>query len=233
MKIRAFWDISPCSLVGVDRRFRGMYCLHHHHQSDDDGGSTHLWNVGLLQWDYTAVYPRRLQSSYSLVWEPEISQHRLCLRTSYWGNILTWYRCSNKAPEKMRYLRSYKNWRLSDERRSINFLWIVASWVVKPCGRVRAYRSSGRRYGFHLQNPPKRWWSPARAQPGCLPSTSSPPWDLRYKFSLRYIVHTTSAAHLVSCTIQRVLYRGCVRFELFTEIRVWIVFFSVITLCSR
>jgi hypothetical protein len=25
MKMRA-----PCSLVGVDRRFRGAYCLHHH-----------------------------------------------------------------------------------------------------------------------------------------------------------------------------------------------------------
>jgi hypothetical protein len=32
MKMRAFWDVSPCSLVGVDRRFRGVYCLHH--QSD-------------------------------------------------------------------------------------------------------------------------------------------------------------------------------------------------------
>jgi hypothetical protein len=24
-----FWDIEPCSLVKVDRRFRGAYCLHH------------------------------------------------------------------------------------------------------------------------------------------------------------------------------------------------------------
>jgi hypothetical protein len=29
MKIRAFWDVAPCSLIGVDRRFRGLYCLHH------------------------------------------------------------------------------------------------------------------------------------------------------------------------------------------------------------
>jgi hypothetical protein len=27
MKIRAFWDIAPFSLVGVDRHFRGVYCL--------------------------------------------------------------------------------------------------------------------------------------------------------------------------------------------------------------
>jgi hypothetical protein len=26
----------------------------------DDKGSMHLWNVGLLQRDYTAVYPRKL-----------------------------------------------------------------------------------------------------------------------------------------------------------------------------
>jgi hypothetical protein len=24
-----FWDIAPCRLVGVDRRFRGSYCLYH------------------------------------------------------------------------------------------------------------------------------------------------------------------------------------------------------------
>jgi hypothetical protein len=28
-KMRVFWDIAPCSLVGVDRRFRVAYCLHH------------------------------------------------------------------------------------------------------------------------------------------------------------------------------------------------------------
>jgi hypothetical protein len=26
MKVKAFWDVAPCSLVGVDRRFRGSYC---------------------------------------------------------------------------------------------------------------------------------------------------------------------------------------------------------------
>jgi hypothetical protein len=29
MKMTAFWDIAPCSLVEVDRHFRGAYCLHH------------------------------------------------------------------------------------------------------------------------------------------------------------------------------------------------------------
>jgi hypothetical protein len=35
MKIRAFWDIAPCSL-GVDWYFRGTYCLQHDHP--DVGG---------------------------------------------------------------------------------------------------------------------------------------------------------------------------------------------------
>jgi hypothetical protein len=25
----AFWDTAPCSLLGVNRRFRRAYCLHH------------------------------------------------------------------------------------------------------------------------------------------------------------------------------------------------------------
>jgi hypothetical protein len=32
----AFWDIAPCSLVEVDRRFRGAYCLHY--QGDETLG---------------------------------------------------------------------------------------------------------------------------------------------------------------------------------------------------
>jgi hypothetical protein len=29
LKMRVFWDIAPRSLVGVDRHFRGAFCLHH------------------------------------------------------------------------------------------------------------------------------------------------------------------------------------------------------------
>jgi len=52
--MRAFWDIAPCSLVGVDWRFRGAYCLHHR----PDGGSPRFWNVCLLLWDYSTLYLR-------------------------------------------------------------------------------------------------------------------------------------------------------------------------------
>jgi hypothetical protein len=43
VKMRAFWDIAPCSLV-----------------TPIDGGSTHLSDVGLLQWDYTATLQKAL-----------------------------------------------------------------------------------------------------------------------------------------------------------------------------
>jgi hypothetical protein len=29
MKMAVFWDVAPCSLVDIVRRFRGTYCLHH------------------------------------------------------------------------------------------------------------------------------------------------------------------------------------------------------------
>jgi hypothetical protein len=29
MKFRVFWDIALCSIIGMDRRFRGAYFLHH------------------------------------------------------------------------------------------------------------------------------------------------------------------------------------------------------------
>jgi hypothetical protein len=44
-----------CSLWLISISYIGLL-----HQGGDDGGSTHLWNFGLLQRDYTALYPRRL-----------------------------------------------------------------------------------------------------------------------------------------------------------------------------
>jgi hypothetical protein len=45
----ALWDIPPCSLVEVCRRFRGAYCLHH--------------QSGILLRGYMAQYPRKLSPS--------------------------------------------------------------------------------------------------------------------------------------------------------------------------
>jgi hypothetical protein len=37
--ILVFWDVAPCSLIAVGRRFRGAYCLHH---CTNEVGSTHF-----------------------------------------------------------------------------------------------------------------------------------------------------------------------------------------------
>jgi hypothetical protein len=85
MKMITFWVIAPFSLVVVDRRFRGAYCLCH---------LDALWwrqyaslKRRLLQWEYTAQYPRWLSSSLTpsfdsgvppeqMVLEPQI-KHRV------------------------------------------------------------------------------------------------------------------------------------------------------------
>jgi hypothetical protein len=56
------WDITLCSLIEVDRHFRGTFCLHHPYP--DGWGSTHLWNIGLLLQDSTAQYPRKSSTLY-------------------------------------------------------------------------------------------------------------------------------------------------------------------------
>jgi hypothetical protein len=37
-----FWDVAPCSLVDIDRRFRGTYCLYH--QGDELETGSHVSN---------------------------------------------------------------------------------------------------------------------------------------------------------------------------------------------
>jgi hypothetical protein len=51
-----FWDVAPCSLVEIDRRFSGAYCLHH---QDDGIDSKHLQNFRQFLQDYTVQHPRR------------------------------------------------------------------------------------------------------------------------------------------------------------------------------
>jgi hypothetical protein len=29
LKMAVCWDTAPCSLIEIDQRFRGAYCLHH------------------------------------------------------------------------------------------------------------------------------------------------------------------------------------------------------------
>jgi hypothetical protein len=50
-KTTAFWDIAPCILVEIDRRFRGAYCLHH--QGDE---SSYCLMMGAVRISETSVY---------------------------------------------------------------------------------------------------------------------------------------------------------------------------------
>jgi hypothetical protein len=60
MKMTTFWDTAPCILV-LDVRTASIIRVM---SRPDDVGSTHLWNVGLFQQDYSALYFRKLPSSY-------------------------------------------------------------------------------------------------------------------------------------------------------------------------
>jgi hypothetical protein len=53
MKMTVIYDVAPCSLVEVYRRFRSSCCLHH--QGD---GPEHFWNVGKFLPEYAAQHTR-------------------------------------------------------------------------------------------------------------------------------------------------------------------------------
>jgi hypothetical protein len=95
LKMIVLWYIAPYSLAGVDRCFRHAYCIHY--QGDDrpdDGRSMHVWNVDLLQRDYTALYPRRLifildaMRTSNLTCACFISQDVFCVIADMWFLVL-------------------------------------------------------------------------------------------------------------------------------------------------
>jgi hypothetical protein len=71
------WVLFPSS---GRKRGRGQKIFLHR---PGDGGIVHLWNVGLLQRDYAALYPRMLSSSYSPPRDPEISHYNLRISSAY------------------------------------------------------------------------------------------------------------------------------------------------------
>jgi hypothetical protein len=82
---KLFGSRTGCAAVSSQQNFLTVWWKFHlvlHFQQTfrarlihrpEDGGSMHLWNVGILQRDYRTLYPRKLSSSYSPPWEPEIS----------------------------------------------------------------------------------------------------------------------------------------------------------------
>jgi len=52
LEVSANLFIALCSLIEVDRCFRGAYCLHHQGDDHPDEGRTQLWNISLRQQAY-------------------------------------------------------------------------------------------------------------------------------------------------------------------------------------
>jgi hypothetical protein len=69
-KMTVFWDVAPCSLLEIDRRFRGACCLH---DRCDDGGSKHLWNIGQFLRDCTATSQKAVIFVLAAVRTPNIT----------------------------------------------------------------------------------------------------------------------------------------------------------------
>jgi hypothetical protein len=72
LNMTVFWDVSPCSLVEIYRRFRCACCLHYQ-------GSKYLWNVGKFLLDSKTQYPEWHSPSTSPLWEPEFLLNKITL----------------------------------------------------------------------------------------------------------------------------------------------------------
>jgi hypothetical protein len=57
-----FWDVAPCSLVGIDRCFRGAYCLHHQGTSEKSANFYRLH--GSTSHKTVIVFKHKIEYSY-------------------------------------------------------------------------------------------------------------------------------------------------------------------------
>jgi hypothetical protein len=65
----AFWNIALCSLVEVDRRFKGAYCLHH---QDDNGAISQNAVIFIIYFKFPREYKRGTPSISSGVWSSAV-----------------------------------------------------------------------------------------------------------------------------------------------------------------
>jgi hypothetical protein len=58
MKMAAAWDVAPCSLVDIERRFRGACCLNMRAMTSSRSQPTPPTNIGIKNaWRYTSIIP--------------------------------------------------------------------------------------------------------------------------------------------------------------------------------
>jgi hypothetical protein len=71
--IKIYWLDQKLLMGNTQTNEQTVWCeISGSHSSEyedysDDGSSTHLWNVNLLQQDYTVLYPSKVSSSDSMV----------------------------------------------------------------------------------------------------------------------------------------------------------------------
>jgi hypothetical protein len=85
-KSSVFWDITSCSGLQVNWRFRTTHRFHlqdrisesrnqyeagNKHSTAEDGGNMFLWNVGWISLNYTALHPRKFNSSTVTTLKPK------------------------------------------------------------------------------------------------------------------------------------------------------------------
>jgi hypothetical protein len=75
LKIEILWDIAPYSLIGVDGRFRGAYCLHH--QGDN--------NFVVERWKWKASFSLRIYTTWSYMF---VSFRCLVVYNVFWHSGL-------------------------------------------------------------------------------------------------------------------------------------------------
>jgi hypothetical protein len=89
VKMAVLWDVAPCSLVDINRRFTWAQAMSH----PDDGGSKNLWNVLQYLSDCTVKHPTRQPPSYSQVLPAQLPTegeppHILDLK-SWWRRVIS------------------------------------------------------------------------------------------------------------------------------------------------
>jgi hypothetical protein len=106
-KLGIFWICSQklINLTVFEHAFRFHRGSNHR---PDDGGSTHLWNVGLLQKEYTLLYPRRLSYSNS-PWAPEISHNPM-----YFMQVWNLWRVQTEGEDHIRRRVVSQNYEYDD-----------------------------------------------------------------------------------------------------------------------
>jgi hypothetical protein len=98
----------------------------------DDGGRKHLWNVGKLLPDCTALQPRRQPSSYSPPWEPQIQLRWMFLQRIQSGK--QWFmKSSNLLVQWKTSLVADGNLVVHSEWKAASFTSRARDWAsVKP-----------------------------------------------------------------------------------------------------